>query len=96
MPKLDDGKSNKERLSRLDSVGGVLSVCWSIPLLFALQEGGGHHDWSSSVIVGTLTSGIAAFFIFAVYETWITYRSKKEPIFPVRLLEDADVALVLL
>lgn len=96
MPKLADGKTNKERFVRLDVIGGILSICWSIPLLFALQEGGGEHDWNSSVIIGTLTSGIVAMIIFGLYEAWITYKTEKEPIFPVRLLSDPVVALILL
>ena len=96
MPKLVDGKTNKERLRGFDTLGGILSVCWSIPLLFALQEGGSRHPWNSSTIIGTLTGGIAALIVFGCYETWITFRTKKDAIFPICLLKDPSLVLVFL
>jgi len=96
MPKLVDGKTNMDRLRRFDPIGGILSVCWSVPLLFALQEGGSRHPWDSSVIVGTLVAGIVALFVFGLYEAWITYRTSKEAIFPIRLLKNKSLVLVFL
>ena len=96
MPTLKDGKSNAERVRGLDGIGGILSICWPIPLIFALQEAGVSHPWSSGVIIGTLVAGIVLFFLFGFYETWITYRTKTEPIFPIRFLCNPSMALILL
>ncbi|KAJ4312220.1 hypothetical protein N0V94_007563 [Neodidymelliopsis sp. IMI 364377] len=96
MPTLRDGKSNAERIRGLDSIGGILSVCWPIPLIFALQEAGVSHPWSSALIIGTLVAGIVLFVLFGLYETWVTHRTKTEPIFPIRFLQDPSMALILL
>ena len=89
LPPLKDGKTNRERIRSLDSYGGILSVCWPIPLIFALQEAGA-YQWSSGVIVGTLVVGIALFIIFGLYEGWVTYRTPKDPIFPMHFLRNSD------
>ena len=96
MPALKDGKTNSERIRSLDGIGGLLSVCWPIPLIFALQEAGGSHSWSSGVIIGTLLAGIVLLVAFVLYETWITYRTKREPIFPIHFLRNPVMALILL
>lgn len=96
MPSLNDGKSNAERIRGLDGIGGILSVCWPIPLIFALQEAGVSHPWSSGVIIGTLVTGIVLFFLFGFYETWVTYRTNTDPIFPIRFLQNPSMALILL
>lgn len=96
MPSLNDGKSNAERIHGLDNIGGILSVCWPIPLIFALQEAGVSHPWSSGVIIGTLTAGFVLFFVFGLYETWVTYRTKTEPVFPIHFLRNPSMALILL
>ncbi|KAF2265586.1 MFS general substrate transporter [Lojkania enalia] len=95
MPGLADGKSIKERLKGFDIIGGFLSVCWPIPLLFGLQEGGIHYEWNSEVIIGTLVAGIVALIVFGFYEAWITYRTKKEAIFPIRFITNPHMALLL-
>lgn len=96
MPALADGKSNTERIRGLDGIGGILSVSWPIPLIFALQEAGVSYSWSSSVIIGTLTTGIVLFILFGLYETWVTYKTSKEPIFPINFLRNPSMALCLL
>lgn len=96
MPSLRDGKSNTERIRGFDGIGGILSVCWPIPLIFALQEAGVSHPWSSGIIIGTLVVGIVLFFVFGFYETWVTYRTKMDPIFPIHFLRNASMALLLL
>lgn len=96
MPTLKDGKSNSERIRGLDGIGGILSICWPIPLIFALQEAGVSHPWNSGVIIGTLVAGIVILIAFICYETWVTYRSKSEPIFPINFLRDSSMRLILL
>ncbi|KAH7132481.1 putative MFS multidrug transporter [Dendryphion nanum] len=96
IPGLKDGKSMRDRLRGFDIVGGILSVCWPIPLLFALQEAGARYGWSSGVIIGTLVAGISLLLIFGLYETWITYRTVQEAVFPIRFLKNPIMALHLL
>jgi hypothetical protein len=96
LPPLKDGKTNTERIRSLDSHGGILSVCWPIPLIFALQEAGVSHEWNSGVIIGTLTAGIVLLIVFGLYETWVTYKTPKDPIFPIHFLRNPSMALILL
>jgi MFS family permease len=96
IPPFSDGKTNMERVRGLDWYGGILSVCWPVPLIFALQEAGVSHAWSSGAIIGTLTTGIALFLAFGLYETWVTYKTPKDPIFPIRFLRNPSMALILL
>ncbi|KAF2792728.1 MFS general substrate transporter [Melanomma pulvis-pyrius CBS 109.77] len=96
MPGLSDGKSNRDRIRSFDIVGGVLSISWPIPLLFALQEGGAVYEWKSGVIIGTLITGLALFFLFGFYETWISYKTAREAIFPIKFLTNPAMALLLL
>ncbi|KAF2034646.1 putative MSF multidrug transporter [Setomelanomma holmii] len=96
LPRLNDGKSNTERIRGLDIHGGLLSIAWPIPLIFALQEAGVSHEWSSGVIIGTLTAGIALFLLFGLYEAWVTYKTAKDPVFPMHFLRNSSMALILL
>ncbi|CAN9403798.1 unnamed protein product [Alternaria alternata] len=52
MPAFDDGRTNLQRIRQLDIYGGIMSVCWPIPLIFALQEAGVSHTWGSGIIIG--------------------------------------------
>lgn len=96
MPGLKDGKSNRERARGFDVLGGILSVCWPIPILFALQEGGVHYGWNSGTIIGTLVAGVVLLLLFGIHQAWITYRTRKEAIFPFRFLTNPTMALMLL
>ena len=96
MPSLHDGKTNLERIKSLDKVGGLLSVSWPIPLIFALQEAGVSHSWNSGVIVGTLVTGIVVLVVFGLHQTWVTYRTTKDPVFPMHFLRNPSMALILL
>jgi fucose permease len=96
MPSLKDGRSNTERIRSLDSIGGVLSVCWPIPLIFALQEAGVSHPWSSGIIIGTLVTGIVLLILFGIHESWVTYKTKGDAIFPVHFLRSPPMGLLLL
>lgn len=82
---------------KFDFVGSFLSICWLIPILFALQEGGSHYAWSSSEIIGTLVGGIVALITFVAYETWLQHQnSAREPVFPVKFIRDPMQGLLLL
>lgn len=96
MPTLNDGKTNSDRIRSLDGLGGLLSICWPIPIIYALQEAGGHFAWGSGVIIGTLVTGVVLLICFVLYETWVTYRTKREPIFPMSFIRNPSMALTLL
>ncbi|KAL6706874.1 hypothetical protein ACN47E_005017 [Coniothyrium glycines] len=96
MPTLKNDKTHMERVRGLDSIGGLLSICWPIPLIFALQEAGVSHPWNSGVIIGTLVTGIVVLVAFGLYETWVTYRTDIDPIFPIHFLRNPPMALTLL
>ncbi|KAI4699510.1 hypothetical protein J4E81_004534 [Alternaria sp. BMP 2799] len=96
MPAIDDGRTNLQRIRHLDIYGGILSVCWPIPLIYALQEAGVSHAWGSGVIIGPLVAGIALLVLFGLYEYMISSRTQKAPIFPVQFLRNAPMALTLL
>lgn len=96
MPAFDDGRTNLQRIRHVDIYGGILSVCWPIPLIYALQEAGVSRSWRSSVIVGPLVAGIALLVLFGLYEFWISSKKQKAPIFPVQFLRNAPMALTLL
>ncbi|KAL4946540.1 hypothetical protein BDV06DRAFT_87153 [Aspergillus oleicola] len=98
IPASQDIKLNRRTLSKFDFIGSLLSVCWLIPLLFALQEGGSSYPWNSREVVGTLTGGIAALLIFLAHQAWLQKRkdSLTEPIFPIRFIRDPMQGLLLL
>ncbi|KAF2499849.1 MFS general substrate transporter [Lophium mytilinum] len=96
LPGMTEVKSHKERIKNFDILGGILSIVWPIPLLFALQEGGSRWEWNSSVIVGTLTGGIVGFIVFISYETWVTFRTTKDPVLNIMFFKKPSMALLLL
>lgn len=96
MPSLKDGKSMQERFRGFDGFGSVLSVCWPVPLLFALQEAGVQFEWKSGVIIGTLVTGVALFLLFGLYEAVISTKTKIDAIFPIKFLTSPPLALQLL
>ncbi|KAL5041193.1 hypothetical protein BDW71DRAFT_192216 [Aspergillus fruticulosus] len=98
IPASDEVKFDRQIFNRLDFVGSFLSICWLIPLLFALQEGGSDYGWDSSEVIGTLIGGIVALVVFLAYEAWLQHRtdSAREPIFPLRFIRDPMQGLLLL
>ncbi|KKK24448.1 hypothetical protein ARAM_006068 [Aspergillus rambellii] len=97
MPAPRDSQGSEKRMANFDIPGAILSVCWLVPLLFALEEGGSQYSWHSSVIIGTLTGGIVALITFLVYEAGLHRKhAAREPIFPIVFLRDSLQALLLL
>jgi hypothetical protein len=96
MPGIENDKSTKERLRGFDIIGGVLSVCWPAPLLFALQEAGVSYDWNSGVIIGTLVIAFVLLSLFIAYEAWASYQTKLDVIFPARFVTNSAPVLLLL
>ena len=98
---LPDDKSEEDARQTwkgIDGLGAFLSLAWAIPLLFALQEGGSEtkYAWSSGPIIGTIVTGCVVLVIFALWEVWVYAKKEREPIFPVGLLKELVVAMMLL
>ncbi|KAI1378450.1 putative MFS multidrug transporter [Hypoxylon crocopeplum] len=96
---MNGGKSSQQVLKSMktmDVVGAFLSLAWAILLIFALQEGGKAYSWNSSVIIGTLVTGIVMLFVFAAWEWWIYRHSNTDRLFPVSLLKRSVVVLLFL
>lgn len=77
----------KEKLRRIDVIGGLLSLAWPILLIFALEEGGQAYPWKSSVIIGTLVGSGVGIFVFGFYEQHVQKQAKQEPMLPIGLLK---------
>lgn len=86
----------RKTLSRIDIVGGVLSVAWAIPFVFSIQEGGTAFSWESAVIIGTLTGGILGCVLFIGWEAYAGKSQKRDQLLPMWMLTDPIVSLVLL
>lgn len=96
MPADRSESMTKKSLARIDAVGGLLSVVWAIPFVFAIQEGGAAFPWKSAVIVGTLTGGIVGCILFLCWERHIGKSQKQDQVLPMWMLTDPIVSLVLL
>ena len=83
-------------LKRFDIIGGILSVAWSVPLIFALQEAGELYPWDSGPIIATLVLGLVLLLVFGLYEAWLTRHSRYEPTFPIVFLVDGTVSMIML
>ncbi|KZF20982.1 putative MFS multidrug transporter [Xylona heveae TC161] len=96
IPSLGEKLFEKEKLRRVDALGGLLSLAWSTMLVFALEEAGGSYAWGSSTIIGTLVGSGVALIAFVLYETWVQRRSRQEPMLPIRLLKSPTLSLNLI
>ncbi|KAE9962321.1 hypothetical protein EG328_005726 [Venturia inaequalis] len=96
MPADRSESMTKNSLARIDVVGGLLSVVWAIPFVFAIQEGGAAFPWKSAVIVGTLTGGIVGCILFLCWERHIGKSQKQDQVLPMWMLIDPIVSLALL
>ncbi|QDS72907.1 hypothetical protein FKW77_007827 [Venturia effusa] len=86
----------RKHLARIDVVGGVLSVVWAIPFVFAIQEGGSEFPWNSVVIIVTLTGGIIGCIVFLFWEAYVGKSTKQDQLLPMWMLTDPIVSLILL
>lgn len=95
MPAFDLPKFDRGLLRRLDPIGGLLSISWAIPLVFALQEGGASFSWTSGAILGPLVGGIVAAAIFVGWEGWLRKRTV-DTLLPLNLFHDPVITLAFL
>lgn len=61
----------RKSFSRVDLGGTVLSLTFSILLVFAMQQGGIEYPWSSATVVVTLTISVICFLLFILWEEFI-------------------------
>lgn len=78
------GLSRKEIISRVDFVGGFLSITGLIVFLAGMQWGGYMYPWSSAHVLAPLIIG---FFLLVAFAFWEIYGAKY-PIFPTRLKQE--------
>ncbi|KAJ5887443.1 hypothetical protein N7495_007484 [Penicillium taxi] len=78
------GLSRKEIISRVDFIGGFLSITGLIVFLAGLQWGGYQYPWSSAHVLTPLIVGVALLVAFTFWEIY----GAKYPIFPTRLKQE--------
>ncbi|KAJ5542633.1 hypothetical protein N7461_008636 [Penicillium sp. DV-2018c] len=81
------GMSRKEIISRIDFVGGFLSITGLIVFLAGLQWGGYMYEWTSAHVLAPLIIGFLLLVAFAFWEIY----GAKFPIFPTRLKQEPRI-----
>ena len=75
------------RLARIDALGALLLGATVLSLMMPLEIGGQKIPWSHPIIFALFAAGIVLAVAFVLVES----RWAKEPIFPLRLLRNAQV-----
>lgn len=78
------GLSKREIISRIDFVGGFLSIAGLILFLAGLQWGGYQYEWHTAHVLVPLLLGFALLVAFALWE-WL---GAKYPMFPSRIKQE--------
>ncbi|KAF8432871.1 hypothetical protein BGX38DRAFT_1102417, partial [Terfezia claveryi] len=84
-----------------DICGAILSLAFSILLVFALEEGSVEFPYSSVTIIATLIVAVVCFILFVVWEEWVlldhrmTSTDACQPIFPMCLTKHRLIARLL-
>lgn len=81
------GLSRKEVISRIDFVGGLLSIAGMILFMAGLQWGGYQYPWKSAHVLVPLILGAVLLIAFGVWEVKVA----KYPMFPSRLKQEPRV-----
>lgn len=83
------GKFTKSKLQRIDVLGTILLLAFSILLVFALEEAGSRYSWTNPAIIATFVLGGISGVLFMFWEWFVEHStSKQEPTFPLTLLKD--------
>jgi len=86
-------KFTKAAFARIDILGTIFLLAFSVLIVFALEEAGSRYEWGSSMIITTLVFSVVAGVGFVVWEWWIERaKGKQEPTFPLSLLKDRILA----
>jgi hypothetical protein len=87
------GKFTRAAFARLDVLGTIFLLAFSVLLVFALEEAGSRYHWSSPVIIVTIVFSAVAGVGFVSWEWWIERaKGKQEPTFPLSLLKESVLA----
>ncbi|KAF3400211.1 hypothetical protein F1880_008032 [Penicillium rolfsii] len=78
------GLSRREIISRIDFIGGFLSISGLVLFTAGMQWGGYMYPWSSAHVLVPLILGFLLLVIFAFWEIY----GAKYPIFPTRLKQE--------
>ncbi|PIA18151.1 MFS general substrate transporter [Coemansia reversa NRRL 1564] len=81
----------REKLRRMDFGGSALCLASIVLILLGLSWGGRDYPWASAAVLCCLILGIIIGFLFVYYE----HKVPVEPIFPLRLLKQRNVAIAL-
>ncbi|KAI9877682.1 MAG: hypothetical protein M1830_003124 [Pleopsidium flavum] len=81
------GLTNREIISQIDFIGGLLSVSGMILFMAGLQWGGYQYPWGSAHTLVPLILGVFLLITFGVWEA----KGAKFPMFPARLKQDPRV-----
>lgn len=81
------GKTKLQILSKIDWMGGFLSISGLTIFLVALQAGGYSHPWKSAYVLCTLIIGLLLIIAFVVWEV----KFAKHPMVPHALFEGQNV-----
>ncbi|TVY16799.1 Efflux pump FUS6 [Lachnellula arida] len=89
-------KFTKSAFARIDVLGTVFLLAFSVLLVFALEEAGSRYAWRSPVIVVTLVLSVLAGAAFVGWEWWVErVAGRQEPVFPLGLLGDRVLACMM-
>lgn len=88
----------KKTLARVDYIGAILSIAGAILLIYALQTGGTTHPWTSAPILCTLIASLLSILLFFLHSHHLSHtpNAKTGPLFPLRLLRNRVLCLILL
>ncbi|KAB5536495.1 major facilitator superfamily domain-containing protein [Coniochaeta sp. 2T2.1] len=82
---------------RVDLIGSLLSIGGAVMIIYGLQTGGSERPWSDAQIIATIATGAVTVVLFFAYEhLLLTRRPDVEPVFPLRLLRNPRICILLL
>ncbi|KAJ4129011.1 hypothetical protein NW768_007540 [Fusarium equiseti] len=81
---------------QVDFPGAFLFLAATILLIYALQSASATYGWSSSIIIGSLVGSGVSLILFIVYELQLPRYSSLAPFFPLPLLVQPDIALLMI
>jgi hypothetical protein len=86
-------KFTRKAFARIDILGTILLLAFSVLLVFALEEAGSRYPWSSPIIIATMVLGGVSGIAFLIWE-WFLEKSPsaQEPTFPLSLLKNQVLA----
>ncbi|TVY27456.1 Efflux pump [Lachnellula hyalina] len=89
-------KFTRTTFARIDVLGTIFLLAFSVLLVFALEEAGSRYAWGSPVIIITFVISILAGTAFVGWEWWVErVAGKQEPTFPLSLLRDRVLACMM-